>query len=452
MAHKLPIVFAKQAADEAAFGRIFRGVLATRRFLSFGATRICRIERLMPMRDPFFERINDGEWNACVGIQGFELNYVKGFLDAAAIVADALVDGELTGDRDTLAMPILYNARHGLELALKYVIGSLARIGMIANRPGDPDHDILAYWEHLHAQSVPDHRSRELVTELSPFVVSLDAIDKNGGELRYFENTEGRRSLGMNPTINLKLVRANVHRLKTLVCALTDRVEDLEVEWPTGTFTKLLSRTDLIEVAKVLGPRSTWNEAAFDGRRKAVKARFGIGNGPLTEAIDSIERSRELGIHLGKLNRPEHLTGEQLIELAGLWLVAHPPHERDGKFVLLTSQDISQLLEQGIPEQVKLDQEVLDRFSLEEVADAETLYYVGTVPLLGEEYEVKLRSVVAEHQVVSEARGSRWDKVHHLMSKTSFLKGLMQGLRRTGSPDIADAISELVEATMSERG
>lgn len=403
------------------------------------------------MRDPFFERINDGEWNACVGIQGFELNYVEGFLDAAVIVADALVDGEMTGSRDTLAMPILYNARHGLELALKFVIGSLARIGMIAARPGDPDHDILAYWEHLHAQSVPDHRSRELVAELRSFVVSLDAIDKNGGELRYFENREGRHSLGRYPTIHLKLVRTNVHRLRALVRALTDRVEDLEVQWPTGTFTKLLSRTDLMEVAKALGFRSSWTEAAFDDRRKAVKARFGIGNGPLTEAIKAIEQSRELGGHLGKLNRPEYLTCERVIELAGMWLAAHPPRKRGGKVVVLTSKDIRKLLKHGIPEQAKLDQDVIDRFSLEEVADAETLYYVGTVPLLGEEYEAKLRSVVAEHQVAAKARKNRWDKVHHIMSKTSFLDGLMRGLRRTGSPDVADVISEMVDATTSKR-
>jgi hypothetical protein len=308
------------------------------------------------MKDPFFERINDGEWNACVGIQGFELNYVEGFLDAAAIVADALVDGEMIGSRDTLAMPILYNARHGLELALKFVIGNLARIGMIADRPGEPDHDILNYWDHLHAQSVADHRSRELVAELRPFVVSLDAIDKDGGELRYFENREGRRSLGRHPSIHLKLVRKNVHRLRTLLRGLTDRVEDLEVQWPTGTSTKLLSRTDLMEVAKTLGPRSSWTDAAFDDRRKLVKARFGIGNGPLTEAINAIERSRELGAHLGKLNRPEHLTGERVLELAGLWLAAHPPRKGDGKVVVLTSKDIfRKLLKHGIPEQAKLE-------------------------------------------------------------------------------------------------
>jgi hypothetical protein len=27
--------------------------------------------------DPFFEMIPDGEWNACIGSQGDELNYVR---------------------------------------------------------------------------------------------------------------------------------------------------------------------------------------------------------------------------------------------------------------------------------------------------------------------------------------------------------------------------------------
>lgn len=196
-------------------------------------------------KDPFFERIDDGEWNACVGVQGDELNYVDGFLDAAVIVADALIDGDLTGSRDTLAMPILYNVRHGLELALKFVIGNLARIGMVADRSGEPNHDIQAYWTHLSGQPLADHRLRKLIAKLEPFVASLDSIDKDGGELRYFENREGRRSLGNHPVIHLKLVRANVHKLREVLHEVTERVEYLEIERPTGTHTDLLSRTDL---------------------------------------------------------------------------------------------------------------------------------------------------------------------------------------------------------------
>ena len=33
--------------------------------------------------DPFFELIHNGEWNACVGIQGSDENYVDGYMEAA---------------------------------------------------------------------------------------------------------------------------------------------------------------------------------------------------------------------------------------------------------------------------------------------------------------------------------------------------------------------------------
>lgn len=67
--------------------------------------------------DPFFEHINDGDWNACVGKQGDAENYVDGFLEAAIELVGAVIDKNLVSSRDTLAMPILYNCRHGLEFA-----------------------------------------------------------------------------------------------------------------------------------------------------------------------------------------------------------------------------------------------------------------------------------------------------------------------------------------------
>ncbi len=396
------------------------------------------------MTDPFFKRIHDSEWNACVGIQGDELNYVDGFLEAARIVADALIEGELTDSRDKLVMPILYNVRHGLELALKFVIGTLARAGIIAERLGAVDHDILAYWAHLHAQQVPDHRARELILALEPFVASLDTIDKDGGELRYFETRDGRRSLGEHSVVHLKLVRANVHRLGKLLHELTDRVEQVEFDWPTGTFTDLLSRSDLLSIAKELGPRTTWIEESFDERRDAVKARFGIGSRPLTKAIEAIEQSRHLSVYLGKSTPLKHLAHDRVLHLAEMWLAAHPPKTRDSALRIISRREIRELLETGMPEQMKLDEAVMVEFSFEEFADAETVFYVGTVPLLGEQYETKLESTLAEHRAAEKAERGRWHKVHHIMSKTNFLVGMMRGLQRTGSPNTAAKIEEMI--------
>jgi hypothetical protein len=73
--------------------------------------------------DPFFGLQNDSEWNALIGTQGDEENYVDGYIAAAIELASAVVEKRMYGERDTLV--ILYNARHGLELSLKVVVNRL---------------------------------------------------------------------------------------------------------------------------------------------------------------------------------------------------------------------------------------------------------------------------------------------------------------------------------------
>ena len=68
--------------------------------------------------DPFFRLTSSAEWNACVGPQSSEADYVNGYIEAAMELADAVIAKRLYDKRDTLAMPILYNARHALEIAL----------------------------------------------------------------------------------------------------------------------------------------------------------------------------------------------------------------------------------------------------------------------------------------------------------------------------------------------
>lgn len=70
--------------------------------------------------DPFFKRGSDADWNACIGPQGDEENYIDGYIEAAIELSNAVITNTLLGKRDTLILPILYNVRHGIELALKF--------------------------------------------------------------------------------------------------------------------------------------------------------------------------------------------------------------------------------------------------------------------------------------------------------------------------------------------
>jgi len=64
--------------------------------------------------------VNNPTWNACIGKQGHEENYLDGYIEAAIELAGAVLDKNMFEKRDTLVLPILYNARHALELALKF--------------------------------------------------------------------------------------------------------------------------------------------------------------------------------------------------------------------------------------------------------------------------------------------------------------------------------------------
>jgi len=157
--------------------------------------------------DPFFEVIYEGSWNACIGAQGCEQNYVDGYLEAALELITAVLDKKLYSSRDTLAMPILYNARHALELSLKSAIDRLHTTGAIANRH-IPNHDILSHWTHLRDASVGDTALRQIILDLQLYVVSLAKIDDDGQELRYSTNRDGQQSLG-----NLGLIRKYPNRV-----------------------------------------------------------------------------------------------------------------------------------------------------------------------------------------------------------------------------------------------
>src|SRR5690242_9521016 len=81
--------------------------------------------------DPFFKQMIDADWNACIGRQGDEENYLDGYIEAAMELAEAVIEKKMFEKRDTLVLPILYNARHAVELALKFATDRLVQAGLL---------------------------------------------------------------------------------------------------------------------------------------------------------------------------------------------------------------------------------------------------------------------------------------------------------------------------------
>ncbi|ATP17840.1 DUF3775 domain-containing protein [Sphingobium yanoikuyae] len=383
--------------------------------------------------DPFFETIHDSQWNACVGIQGNEQNYVDGYIEAALELAAAVLDKKLVASRDTLAMPILYNGRHALELSLKFAINRLHAIGAIASRHV-PNHDILSHWTHLRDAGLGDAALRELIAELEPYVVSLAKIDDDGQELRYPTTQDGKKSLERIAVVNLPLIRRSLQAMGGILTRLKYRVFALADERGTGTHTKGCSREDLQAIAGMLGDHATWIEDSFDDRKAAARERYGLSSGKFSDAVKQIRGSRQLATLVGMETPLTYLSDEKAVFALEEWAKAFPPMEPDPDDLGTSyfERDWDKVKEHRRVMQMLVDA-ILANLSDEEVADLEVLFYIGRGGEFGEHYDAMLADAVAEHKLAK----SRWEGVYHIMTKTSLLDNVIRGAAAAGRPSLA---------------
>lgn len=383
--------------------------------------------------DPFFEIIPDGEWNACVGRQGDALNYVDGYLEAARELVAAVIDKHLYASRDTLAMPILYNCRHAVELSLKFVIDELHRMGLIVV-VYPVNHDILSHWQHLRDARIGDVQLSRVIGELQPFIVSLAGIDEDGQELRYPTNRNGEMSLDGIAVVNLPLIRRSIDELSAILERLKARLFDFRDERLTGTNTKECSRADLNEIARMLGDHATWRSPDFAERKQEAMEHFGLSRRKFSAAVTAIRKSRPLAATIGLESEMHHLSDEKAVAVLELWAHSHPVRVYDPKDsgTDYFDRDWGEF-DQEWRAARGLDDAILKLLTPEELSDLEVLFYIGRDRVMGEHYDMLLQRTIAKHQNAA----SLWEGVHHIMSKTNLLDAAVRGAGAVGRPSLA---------------
>lgn len=116
---------------------------------------------------------------------GHEENYLHGYIEAAI---------KLVGDKrmfekpDTLMLPILHNARHDVELSLKFATGRLAAAGLVP-APQRHSHNIKACWDRLHDADLGDEKLSQTIKEMKPLSTVFRAsrgraLDRQGRLLK----------------------------------------------------------------------------------------------------------------------------------------------------------------------------------------------------------------------------------------------------------------------------
>ncbi|MBY6137627.1 hypothetical protein KUV61_17460 [Nocardioides marinus] len=393
----------------------------------------------MTTTDPFFALTEDSDWNACIGKQGDEENYADGYIEAAMELAAAVIDKSLYEKRDTLVLPILYNARHAIELTLKLVIREFVNRGVLTEGH-KANHDIASHASFLEEKQIPDESFRTQLTRLRPYIDSLTQVDSDGQELRYHTNRDGKQSMDKKALANILVIYKSLDSLSTILGELKNRAYSLCDEWKTGTRTAHCSRQDLLEIARNLPQRSEWGSPDFEEAKNRIRARYVLSNRNFTAALDKIQETRELAGIVGINSTPIHLTNEKAEFLLGKWDTLHPPRNTDA----LGTDFLARVSFRELQHERQIEQQVINdivsELSEEELADAETIYRLNSTRTFAEFYEERLEVQMKLYKVRADLR----QQVQDLMGKTNFRRNFLGGLRMVGCVALADGLQPSV--------
>jgi len=249
--------------------------------------------------------------NACVGKNGInDINtYEYGFDLAVNILIDAAKKD--TGIVDQIIYPLLFSARHRIELCLKKSIIFLEDINKIRGKTYNPvsrfSHDIVRLWSYVKELSFVDSRYLSLIDDLSPLIEDY-RIDSTGTTFRYPYSKKQEHHLDEFYHINIEIFKEQYNKVAALMEKLWCLSSYLLNEYKRKTFTTFLSRSQIKEIAKALPPRSSWANSTFDDVKKDLKEKYDISNTAFSNALNIIQAHREFSSYIESIIPVDELT------------------------------------------------------------------------------------------------------------------------------------------------
>jgi hypothetical protein len=128
-----------------------------------------------------------------------------GYMTAGAALIDEAE--RRSHDRHALVYPILFNYRHGLEIAMKWTIEMYGRLAEV--RLDEPDHNLLSLWKKCRRilESVERRDEDEALDAVERIVKDFHEIDKSAMAFRYSTNKHGATILLPDKAIDLQNVQ-----------------------------------------------------------------------------------------------------------------------------------------------------------------------------------------------------------------------------------------------------
>ena len=258
------------------------------------------------------KRSDVSKYNACVGNNGWVgmHSYIDGFQSSTVILLESLIKDVDKEDfdgfmwcLDTCVYPILFSARHFLELFLKQQI---LRISYLKNKNKNESdyeiklkllktHDTHKLWKLFLAEvkEVSDSRLNEYLNKIHIFTLEFHNIDSTGETFRYPYNQTNSLHLTKHSVIGLKRFYQQFLKFSKLASELSYLTDYLLLEYRVGTYTKNLSRNDIEQIAFSLPKKDNWKSQNLKKHQLDAKNKYGIGCREFKEVLEIIKKNIE---------------------------------------------------------------------------------------------------------------------------------------------------------------
>lgn len=168
---------------------------------------------------------------AFVGENAFNLEamYESGFFSATMILLDSLLSPDYekfpyTWLNDNAIYPILFNARHAMEIFIKQKINELNKLKS-ASESSMKTHKLSKLWEKLKelANEINNNKINKIILELNDYIYEFDRIDLTGETFRYAYSNKDEMHLKEIGQIDLKNFRERFIKIME-ICKWFDTV------------------------------------------------------------------------------------------------------------------------------------------------------------------------------------------------------------------------------------
>lgn len=244
---------------------------------------------------------------ACVGINGgTNDDYIRiGFHEAVRGIDERIKETKST---DVLVYPLIFCARHSVELGLKIILRRILTIHAIKDKINVRKelYDSILKKAHTHNIQLLNEQVLEYIAvderlekEYQSIIEYLEDynIDQEGDAFRYTTNLSDTPHMeSKNIThISLDVFTENYYILYEMIDNFSYILSDIIEEYRQGIFTEKLSRTQISEISLLIGDIKNWKTS-----KDEIKKKYNIGSKELTDAVNIIKSHREFSMNIGE--------------------------------------------------------------------------------------------------------------------------------------------------------